>query len=457
MKRRDALKYLAAAAAAAGLPATALAMSGGWRLLGQALPYLPELPQFGTSNADTSVSNAGFGVTRTVYVDPSRGSSGDGSSLATALTDLPALLAADTKYLVRAGTTLVCDWNAIHIKCLLENVSNVVVSVCDSAGREITSQANPFQRAISRTGGWVSGTEASTQYFRMAGSGPSFIPSSGRYGIFFVAQGTCRNVVLRGAWLDGAAHSVLNLRGAAKVRLEDCIVTNTGFTPGPNTPFGSGYGGNVVRWMNDTATPVAGQELVRCYIGGTGDDALHIDNGSYAFRITDCAIRAHANFTRYGSQHADGIQMMQFPGAFLLQRNVIEHIVPEFPMLDDGAGGGLLPIGSCVTDSGESGTSGQASGGQVVDCVMLSNSNVFNYNHARPLHKRVLAYMHRRPKVLAGDYPILAFAGQAQNITEQGCVTVFDNTLPGDGAYSSSAAYRPIGNAGTVVHVRAAA
>lgn len=363
-----------------GGPAT----DAGWVLLPEALADLIDHPisGFWSSAADATYSKA---RTNTVYIDFASGNDGNtGASFAPGGTGpkltFPGTPAANTKYLLKAGTVWDIDtqagtvWNAL--------TAGVTISVYDgdsassTYGQEITWQPVPSVRA--RNGGWLTETEKNTLYVKIRGNAYGTALAAARFGNGFNTN--ANDVLIRGLYFTGFANPVKVQNTSSQFRMEDCYFENNWVICDASNGYRLSpvYGpGDCIRIECDATVSIAPQ-LVRNFVNDSGNDAVWIGSAKN-WLICDNAIRGVGRGQITDDFHSDGVQAAKNPNTFIFRRNVVEVVPPDRKLITGTNNG--YPVGACLIISGN-GTVTTEAGGLVQDNILTSNLLTYNNDPA---------------------------------------------------------------------------
>ena len=328
------------------------------------------VPNFGSSSADTSVSRTQTG--NTYFYDPVRGlDTNTGLSASSPKKTFPQYLtAANSKYLVAAGTTIFLSGVT-----MVPTAASVVLSVYDGDplspkfGQEIKDQPNPFIRALF--GGWVSDDEIQKKYFTIDFG---FSTSDTLTGLTRSAIGTnsCADFLLRGCLIKNCPTAVYAQTNGNNLRMEDFVIQSAQANPDMNA---FKFGGVGVRW--DAAPAKAGSlSMTRFFMEHIGEDCIHaVNSGTTPVSITNFAIVHTSDQQKYSSQHCDVFQLGPNPGNFTIQRGVIQHKLNGASVTVNDRGS-AVPVGAILVQSGAQST--VTTGGAVTDCLFVTAGQVAN-------------------------------------------------------------------------------
>lgn len=333
-----------------------------WSMLAEALPYARLVPGMGSSAGDTTRGRA---ASNTIYVDANNGSDlNAGTSAAAPRRTLPSAAAANTKYLL-ATRGRVFKYGLVGAAFLIAQPGVVVGCYDPLTGSEVFGQPNPYARALA--GGWVSDEERASLYAVFEGASAengAYVGTEGKG----IGASNASPPLIRGLLLRNWGYAAVNGPGGNAYRVEDCIIEDNARTPSPANSY---FGGCGLRFEGATA-PGAGQ-VVRCFISGSGEDAIWAAGGALGVVISDNAIVHTAQSGLYNQQHTDVIQFSGYPGNFVIRRNVIEHRIAKAARLDTGAGVGNTGAAVIMTGSGT-----DTPGGVIEDNIICTDNILFN-------------------------------------------------------------------------------
>lgn len=420
-----------------------------------------------------------------VHIDYTNNINGDGT-IDNPYNKIPNKLNANTKYLIKAGNIITWDCRTdttpIHIRYPDTIISVYNKEIGDPNNHyEVFSQPNPFDATLNASkanqlspfetfAGWEkyyfriegNGGGSGARYFLYSNNGDYTLqqvkdgsqPIAGR-GIAIAVENV--NAIVRGVWVDGAAHSAVVVKNVgpadketpAFARIEDCIFTNTHnipfiYTkkekkentetvvyaysdPGVHIRFWNDNCKNIIQYKIDSNGKQVAEgiptlerlyyhgakyvnQVVRCFMANAGSDAIWSGSDNKDLIVHDCVIKAHPTQLVFEDIHSDGIQVGQNPGKFEIKRCIIEHFLPEqlVPTVNQYAQAttnaaiiGKIPQGHCFVTSGSGGSIKESyndNEGTISDSIFMSNAVGINYSPgtgSKGTHKRLVVMMQR--------------------------------------------------------------